>query len=137
MGISWLRAKLKYLLAIIAWIFSLVSSVVTIGGFNMSSFWENLFGTYSTTWPIFVAVANTIITTFLIYWVLRCEKRIAKWKADCHWLYDENDRLQALVNKFIPKAESVNTSLSASIGLEQTTPNAAKKGEIHNHFDNE
>jgi hypothetical protein len=59
------------------------------------------------------------------------DKEITQWRTDCQWLYNENDKLRKLVNQFMPKSNPAHLGLSSSIVLEQTTPEEAKRGEIH------
>lgn len=58
------------------------------------------------------------------------DKEITQLKADCQWLFDENNNLRYLMEKFVPASETKPIELSASILLEQTTPKEARRGEI-------
>lgn len=110
---------------------NLISSVIAIGGFDMASFWGSLLGSQFIPWQNMFLIINIIITLLLVYWYYRSERENKKWKADCQWLFDENDKLRKLVNQFMPESNSARLNLSASIALEQTTPEEAKRGEIH------
>ena len=110
---------------------SLVSAVIEIGGFDMASFWGSLLDGNSLPWQNILLVINIIITLLLVYWYYRSERENKTWKTDCQWLFDENDRLQKLVKQFMPKSKPARLELSADIVLEQTTPEEAKRGDIH------
>jgi len=66
----------------------------------------------------------------------RYKIEIAQWKKDCQWLWDRNETLQKLVDEFAPPSKPKVLTLDASMLLEPTTPEEAKRGEINNRLKN-